>query len=152
MDMHTFNITRTTRQNILNLIEDLSVEQLNTIPVGFNNNIVWQLGHVLATQQLLTYGLSDNDVLVTENIIEEFRKGTTPDAPYLEDDIEEIKSIFLEVIDRTQDDFEEKFFESFNAYETSYGVSLGSIEEALVFNNVHEGLHLGIIMSMKKLV
>ena len=150
--MNVFDITRTTRLNILKLVEGLTTEQLNTIPDGFNNNIIWHLGHLLATQQLLTYGLTDNEILLSDNIIEEFRKGSKPENQYSEEDIEELKSVFIEVISQTQDDFEDGVFKSFNPYPTSFGIKLTSIEDALTFNNVHEGLHMGLIMSMKKLV
>ena len=150
--MNVFDITRTTRLNILKLIEGLTTEQLNTVPDGFNNNIIWHLGHLLATQQLLTYGLSDNEILLSDNIIEEFRKGSKPENQYSEEDIEELKGIFIEVISQTQDDFEDGVFKSFNSYPTSFGIKLTSIVDALTFNNIHEGLHMGLIMSMKKLV
>lgn len=150
--MNVFDITRTTRLNILKLVDGLTTEQFNKVPDGFNNNIIWHLGHLLATQQLLTYGLSDNEILLSDNIIEEFRKGSKPENQYSEEDIEELKSIFIEVISQTQDDFEDGVFKSFKSYPTSFGINLTSIEDALTFNNVHEGLHMGLIMSMKKLV
>ena len=51
----TLNITR---NNIINAIEGLSLEELNTVPKGFNNNVIWNVGHVVATQQLLCYKFS----------------------------------------------------------------------------------------------
>ena len=150
--MNTFDITRVIRGNILGLLEPLSNEQLNKIPDGFNNNIIWHVGHVLATQQLLSYGLSGLDVLVSENIISEFRKGTKPEKNYSEEDINELKNIFIEVINQTESDFNNGVFESFNSYETSFGVSLTSINESVTFNNVHESLHMGLIMGLRKLV
>lgn len=150
--MNAFEITRVTRRNILGLIENLTDEQLNTIPEGHSNNIVWQLGHLLATQQLLTYGLSGNDIILSDNIIEEFRKGTAPKVVYSNEDIEELKAVFIEVVDRTELDFNEEVFVSFDSYTTSFGITLNSIEEAINFNNVHEGLHMGLIMALRKLV
>tara|TARA_R110002050_G_scaffold204327_1_gene339661 strand:- start:148583 stop:149035 length:453 start_codon:yes stop_codon:yes gene_type:complete len=150
--MNVFDTTRVIRTNILGLVENLTEKQLNTIPEGYNNNIVWHLGHVLATQQLLSYGLSGIEILLSDNIIEEFRKGTAPKTPYSDEDIEELKSLFIEVIDRTEQDFNDEVFEQFNSYPTSFGVTLNSIEEAVSFNNVHEALHMGIIMAMRKLV
>jgi len=40
-----------TRIFLLDLIKDLTTEQLNEIPKGFNNNIIWNLGHLIASQQ-----------------------------------------------------------------------------------------------------
>jgi len=46
---------RRTRTYLLDFIKDLSVEQLNEIPGRLNNNIIWNLGHTLVTQQHLCY-------------------------------------------------------------------------------------------------
>jgi len=150
--MNSFEINKVIRGNVLGLIEGLSVAQLNKIPDGYKNNIIWHFGHLLATQQLLTYGLSKNEFLLSDNIIEEFRKGTQPEKPYSEDDIEELKFIFSEVINQTELDYNDGVFTEFSDYPTSFGITLTSIEDAVTFNNVHEGLHMGIIMAMKKLV
>lgn len=50
-----FDILRKTRQYVLELIANLSMEQLNEVPAGFTNNIVWNLGHMLASQQGVCY-------------------------------------------------------------------------------------------------
>jgi len=47
------------------------------------------------------------------------------------------------------DYFSGKFVE-FQRYPTSYGYELQNIEEAILFNNIHEALHLGYMMSMRK--
>lgn len=150
--MNPFEINKVSRKNILGIIENLNVEQLNTIPTGFNNNIVWHLGHLIATQQLLIYRLSNTEVLITENIIDEFRKGTKPERFYNEEDIDELKSMFIEVIDRTEQDYNLEILNEYKEYPTSYGVVLKNTEEAIAFNNIHEGLHMGYIMAMKKMV
>lgn len=151
--MNPFEVNRVSRQNILKLIEGLSVAQLNKIPEGYKNNIIWHVGHLIATQQLLIYRLSNTEVLITENIIDEFRKGTKPEKQYSEDDIKELKSMFIEVIHRTEQDYN---YDVMNTYEedypTSYGIVLKNVDDAVRFNNIHEGLHLGYIMAMRKLV
>ena len=150
--MNPFDVNRKTRENILSIVDALSTEQLNKIPEGYSNNIVWQLGHVLATQQLLVYGLSNSEILLSDNIINEFRKGTKPEQLYSTEDIKELKAILVEVIDRTEEDYNLEVMQSYKEYPTSYGVTLSSVEDAIEFNNVHEGLHLGVIMAMRKLV
>lgn len=152
--MNVFEVNRQTRVNALKLIEGLNTKQLNFIPEGFSNNIIWNLGHMMATQQLLVYGLSGSEMILSDNIIEEFRKGTKPEHSYSDEDVEELKAVFLEVINRTEEDFntEEINSDSFKEYPTSFGITLSSLQDALAFNNVHEGLHLGVIMAMKKLV
>ena len=48
------DIIKQTRANIIKMTEAQSLEMLNQIPEGFNNNLVWNLGHVIVTQQLLS--------------------------------------------------------------------------------------------------
>jgi len=37
------------------MITPFSLEQLNKIPEGFNNNLIWNIAHCVVTQQLLCY-------------------------------------------------------------------------------------------------
>lgn len=56
--LQTIPLLNATRQNILTLMQGLSADQLNKMSAGFNNNLIWNAGHVLVTQQLLYYKLS----------------------------------------------------------------------------------------------
>jgi hypothetical protein len=51
-----------------------------------------------------------------------------------------------------REDYQHGVFKSYKEYPTSYGFELKSIDDAIIFNNVHESLHLGTIMALKKLV
>ena len=46
---------KTTRSLLLNLANKYEHDQLNLIPTGFNNNLIWHLGHVIAVQDTLIY-------------------------------------------------------------------------------------------------
>ena len=58
----------------------------------------------------------------------------------------------IELVSKTESDLKSGINWNYNSYTTSYNVTLNSIEEAIKFNNVHEGLHFGYAMAMKKLV
>lgn len=51
----SFEIIRKTRQAILSQVSELTIGQLNEIPAGFNNNIIWNLAHMVAAQQGICY-------------------------------------------------------------------------------------------------
>jgi hypothetical protein len=36
-----------------------TLEQLNKIPEGYNNNLIWNIAHVVVVQQMLVYKLSE---------------------------------------------------------------------------------------------
>jgi hypothetical protein len=54
----TFQVLRNTREIFKKIIEQNALEDLNKIPNGFNNNIIWNIGHVVVSEQLLAYKLS----------------------------------------------------------------------------------------------
>jgi len=147
-----FDILRKSRQLTLKAINGLTLEQIHTIPNGFKNNIAWNVAHLVVTQQLLQYKLSGLDCLVPDELIEAHRKGTFPTTSFTEEEFEEVTDLLAGLPDTLEEDFNEGIFENYNSYETSTGFVLDSIETAVNFNNYHEGLHLGIILAIKKLV
>ncbi|MDN3670045.1 DinB family protein [Echinicola jeungdonensis] len=76
--MNINNIIQT-RKNFINLISDLDIDQLNQIPEGYNNNIIWNFGHIIVTQQLLCNKFSGLPLLIDEDILDAFRKGSKPE-------------------------------------------------------------------------
>jgi hypothetical protein len=147
-----FDILDITRKNILSLIEKLSDEQLIMIPEKFNNNILWNAGHVLNSQQKLCYALTGNPIYVPEIYSTLFSKGTSPRDWKKTPQIEEMKRWMIETARYLREDYKKGIFENFQEYKTSFGYELKSIEDVICFNNVHEGLHLGVMMALRKLV
>lgn len=148
----TFDITRTSRKMIAPFLENYTLEQLNAIPDGFSNNLIWNIAHIVVTQQLLVYKLSGLPTKVSDEMIEKFRKGTKPEHIVTQAEVDEIKSLLFATIDQTEVYFENKIFKNFDEYPTSTGFVLKSAKDAMIFNNFHEGLHLGILMSIRKFV
>ncbi|NQX81581.1 MAG: DinB family protein [Flavobacteriaceae bacterium] len=142
----------TQRKSMLMMINKLSVKQLNEIPEGFNNNIIWNIAHLTVTQQLLCYKLSGNKIKVSDNWVSSYMKGTKPDAFVKEEEILKIKEEFISTITETQEDYHKGLFTKYKAYTTSVGVELISIDIALNFLIFHEGIHLGSIMALKRFI
>lgn len=128
----------------------MTKDQLSIIPKGFGNNIIWNVAHVIVTQQLLVYKLSSAQPRITDEMIEKYKKGTKAEVSVSETEIEEIKNLLTQTVDWLEEDYEKGIFGEFNEYPTSYNIVLNSTEDAILFNNVHEGLHFGYIMAMKK--
>ena len=145
-----FDITRTSRKMIAPFLENYSLEQLNTIPEGFSNNLIWNIAHVVVTQQILVYKLSGLPMMVSDEMVEKYKKGTKPEHIATQAEVDQIKSLLFTTIDQTQADFENKIFENFMEYPTSTGFVLKNAEGAMIFNNFHEGLHIGIMFSIRK--
>lgn len=147
-----FSILKKARELVLQEIEGLTLEQLHKIPDGFSNNIAWNVAHLVVTQQLLHYGLSGLNMLCPDELIEKYRKGTVPTERFTEEDFDSVKELLIGLPETLEEDFEAGIFESYKEYPTSTGFVLSSIEHAIAFNNIHEGMHYGIIRSIKKLV
>jgi len=149
---HQFNILKTVRSLILKNIDGLSIEQLNKIPEGFRNNIAWNVAHLLVTQQLLCYRLSELPCLIYDEIIDLYKKGTAPTQDISLEDFSAIKKQLTKLPEQFEVDYNTGKFKTYKPYTTSTDITLNNIEEALAYNNFHEGAHLGVILSMKKLV
>ena len=147
-----FDTLKKSRILTLKAISNLTIEQLNTIPKGFKNNIAWNVTHLVVTQQLLCYKLSGLECLVSEEMIANFQKGTAPTYTISEIEFEAIKEQFLELPNRLKEDYSKGVFKNYIEYKTSVDVTLRSVEDGIIFNLYHEGIHLGIILQLLKFI
>ncbi|CAN1497179.1 DinB-like domain containing protein [Flavobacteriaceae bacterium] len=148
----TFEINRTSRKMLSSYFENYSLEQLNKIPEGFSNNLIWNLGHIVVTQQLLVYKLSGLPMVVSDEMVEKYRKGTKPEHDVTQAEVDEIKALLFKTVDQAESDYTNGLFVNYQEYPTSTGFTLKSAKGAIEFNNFHEGLHIGIMMSIRKFV
>jgi hypothetical protein len=148
----TFDINVTSRNIVSKFLSGYTLEQLNAIPDGYSNNLIWNIGHIIVTQQLLVYKISDLPMMISNELVEKYKKGTKPEHIATQTEVDEMKSLLFETINQTKVDYDKQTFENYKEYPTSTGFTLKSVEDALVFNNFHEGLHIGIMMSIRKFV
>lgn len=148
----TFKIWETCRKHYLTLIEQYSLEQLNEIPDGFSNNIVWNLGHIIVAQQGLVYRLSGLPMYISTDMRNAYKNGTKPTGTTTQEEVNELKSLLFSLIEKTKEDYVSEKFVAYEEYTTGTGYNLKSLTEALEFNNLHEGIHYGIIMSIRKFI
>ena len=85
-----FDILIKSRELVLKQIDGLSIAQLHEIPQGFKNNIAWNVAHLVVTQQLLIYKMSDVNCLITDDLIKDFKKGTLPSKTFTEEEFDEL--------------------------------------------------------------
>lgn len=141
-----------TRELIRKIAGSFTDEQLLIIPNGFNNNALWNIGHVLVTQQLLAYKLSGLPMLLDEQTISAFRKDSSPKNWTETPDADAIKKYLQPLMDKFIEDYSADKFMSFERYESSYGVTLNNIEDSIQFLTLHESLHLGYLMAVRRVV
>lgn len=147
-----FEITTTSRRMLALLIENLTLEQLNTIPNGFNNNIIWNIGHIIVVQQMLVYNLSGLPMYVTADDVANYKKGTKPTGDATIEEVERLKQLLFTTIAQTEADFAAEKFQRFMEFTIVTDFVIKNVQDAIAFNYYHEALHTGVIMSLKKLV
>lgn len=148
----TFETAIFNRKVLANFIKELTHQQLITIPANFNNSIFWNIAHTLVTQQLLIYRFSGLPLNIKSDIIEKYTKGSKATKQISKEEIEYVKSKLVSTIVKTQEDYNQGLFKHYDPYLTSVDISLNNINDALKFNTFHDGIHLGVILSLKKLV
>ena len=147
----TFDVFKKTRGFFSDYLENYSLETLNKIPEGFNNNIIWNIAHSMVTEQLLVYKLSGLAPHISEALINAYKKGTRPEKEVTQDDVDTIKKLLFSTIEHTETDYNNNRFKTYNAYTLSTtGNTLRNVSEAIEFALFHEGLHYGYIMAIER--
>jgi len=145
-------ITKVSRKAFRNILDNYSLNQLNKVPEGFKNNLFWNIAHVVVTQQLLVYKLSGVNMMISDEWVELYKKGTCTVQDATEEDLELLKIVLTSTIEQTEKDIEKNLFKTFTEYPTTTGFSLKTINDAFEFNNFHEGIHLGYVLALKKAI
>ena len=139
-----------TRKHFITLIENLTTEELNKVPKGFSNNIIWNVVHCMVTQQGLMYGLSGLEQLMSKDVILQYKHGTRPEKDLSKDEITSFKNRLVPMLETTVKNYENGAFSNFKKYTTSTGYSLSTIEDSINLVNIHEGIHLGYALAIRK--
>jgi len=146
----TFNTVSVNRKTMFSILENTSMEDLHTIPANFSNHLFWNIAHTMVTQQLLVYKLSSLPMLVSEDLVKHYSKGTSGNPTPNENHIEEVKELFFATHERTIEDYNRGRFKTYTPYTNSLNLTLNTVEDAIHFNTFHEGIHLGYAMALRK--
>jgi len=149
-----FEINRTSRNVLLSFLDKYSLEQLNKIPEGFSNNLIWNIGHIVVVQQMLVCKLSGLPMMVSDEMVEKYRKGTKPEEDVSAAEVAQIRDLLFKTIEQTQADYQAGKFNgtTFNGFTSMSGFTMNSVEDAISFNNYHEATHTGIMMGIRKFI
>ena len=79
-----FKTWKTSRRIYLSYFENYSLDQLNNIPNGFNNNLIWNIGHIVVTQQKLIYRGSDLQGYISDELFKKYQSRTKPTESVLD--------------------------------------------------------------------
>ena len=147
--MHAIDQLEVTRRLFVKLGDGMG-DEITRVPEGYSNHALWNLGHVAVTLRLLVYRLSGLEVGLDPQLVADFSKGSAPlkwERTYAWDDV---RGLLLEQPAQVRADLEGGRFTDFQRYETSAGVVLESVEQAIAFNSFHEGIHLGYVLAQRR--
>ncbi|QHW32236.1 DinB family protein [Paenibacillus rhizovicinus] len=135
-----------TRQGVMQALEGVSPEMADVIPFGFNNNIRWQVGHILYAGELHLFPGKGTLPAEYANF---FDSGTRPrqskeGVPSLKILIAELKEQYVRIQNIPEEAFNEKLSRPRPGLET-----FGEFAAMMAY---HEAMHLGQIQSLKRVV
>lgn len=143
------------RLYLLKQIENLSTQKLNKIPSGYKNNIIWNLGHMICAQQNMCYVKAGLPIAVEDKYFSPFLSGAKPESIIEENEIKNLKEIFISSIDKLQSDYDKNLFVNYSpsaAIQKAYGFEVNNVDSAIEYILHHEGIHAGYILAMKRLL
>jgi hypothetical protein len=145
----SFQLAQFMRAVSVKTIEGLSHDQLLAVPDKFNNNILWNVGHLLFYDCQFTYGRCGLEVPLPESYGAVFQHQSSPadwgESPDVDAVVDGFANIYAKIeAAATSGDFERFEPMPFNELEFS------TLEEILAFQTAHEGMHLGRIVALKK--
>jgi reverse gyrase len=134
-------------------IENNTLETLNKVPEGFNNNIIWNIAHILVTTQVLAYKLSGLPLSISDEMVVKYKKDTKPKEDVTQEEVDEIKGLLVSTAEQLEADYKAGVFKNYTEYTVSTtGNTLKSIDDVLQFNLLHEGMHLGYVLALSRAI
>ncbi|MCL4640199.1 MULTISPECIES: DinB family protein [Olivibacter] len=152
MAISSIDIALQVRRNFIELMDNMTIGELNTIPSGFNNNIAWNFGHIVVSQQKLCYTLSGLPIKLDEQYMLKYQKGSKPEKFIDQDEIDYLKEQAYTLIDELLGDLEASIFHNFNPTKLHFGLELKGIEDAINYFQNHDALHLGFATAIKRAI
>jgi uncharacterized damage-inducible protein DinB len=143
------------RKNLLRTLQTVPESVVDVQPVGFNNTLRWNVGHILTVAEQFLFGLTNREFHLPSEYKSLFGNGTKPsdwngDVPsfstlvaQLEDQLARAEGV---VINRLDEALENPFVMR------STGVQFDTVGEILNLAIYHEGNHTGYINALQRVV
>ncbi|MCR2822200.1 DinB family protein [Lederbergia panacisoli] len=144
-----FKQMETYRSYVIGVLDDVTEEEAEFIPKGFNNNIRWNLGHLYLDQYLWIQAVTKEETAAPEEFNRWFGFGTSPkDFTNETPSFDELKFILEKQPKEITREYGSRVEKEFSPTE----MGMHTIEQVLVRTIFHEGMHLQTILDIKKLI
>lgn len=142
----------TARGYFLQTIQGLSEEQLTAVPEGASNSVLWNIGHIVCSNAGMVYGPCGLESPIPASYEALFKGGTSPatwsEAPSTEEVLKHFRGMNDDIIAK----YTSGALDGFKSHELMPGLAHDNVEDALGFCCVHEGVHIGSVIALKKLL
>ena len=148
-------IVKNSRGQVYEAVKDLTAAQWMMIPEGHDNNIAWNIGHLIWAHIGLTYGRSDLVAPIDrEPYLPLYGIGSSPATWAAEPNTAELLKIFMNLPDQMIADAKAGVFNKaeFVPWKTGSGAEFKTLLDMMIYNVAHEGEHRGMILALKNLV
>jgi len=152
MVITSIDIAIQTRKNFIRLMDEMTIADINSIPPGFNNNIVWNFGHIVVSQQKLCYSLAGLPLKIDTQYLQRYQRGSKPQKFIHPEEIAFLKEAACTLIEELLRDLKTDIFRNFNPTKLHYGLELLCIEDAINYFPNHDALHLGFATAIKRAI
>ena len=143
-----FHQLKTYREEIIQFAENTQ-EEAEIVPVGFRNNIRWNLGHIYLDQYLWIKALTKEEMPHLEPFEKYFGFGTTPDN--FDENTPSLHEL-ITILRQQPDDIAEKYGDKLDKEYPPIDMNMHTVEQVLIRTIFHEGMHLQAMMDIKKLL
>lgn len=149
----TFKYIIQARKAFIELVDGLSLEQLNHIPNGFNNNIIWNFGHIIVATQGLCYLRTGVKPDYRIKYGPAYAKGTKPAYTVSEEEAEDLKALAIQTIEQIERDYQTGLFATITPFATdTYKEIMPTIEDVITTTVGHDNLHFGYALAQRRLL
>ncbi|MEF3306075.1 DinB family protein [Paenibacillus sp. GYB003] len=149
MEAMIFRLLDMSRSRTLQIAADVTESQADVVPEGFNNNIRWNLGHIVTVQERFAFRLIGEPMDLPEELMSLFVGGTKPaDWQTPAPGLAELRTLLEEQPERIRKRIEGRLDEKLKVPFKE----LDRLADVLAFGVGHEGLHAGYIQALKRVV
>lgn len=129
--------------------ESITREVADVKPRGFNNTIHWQIGHILTASEYFLIELPSEVNHLPPNYRELFGADTKPDdwqgkVPAVDQLVTQLKEQLVRMRQISPDQFNQNLANPRHGFKT--------LGDSAAFSVLHEGLHVGKIEEMKRVI
>ena len=153
LQIYSIDLSNSIRSRFEELIDNLSTEELNAIPHGFNNNIVWNYGHIIVSGYALAFISSGVDTSLTIPLYSKFRKGSRPEGIMTTGEINTLKELRAQFPAVLEEALKKEKFNNITAYATqTFGVPMPTLDSILTTIAAHDTFHYQTARMYKRIL